>query len=173
MNGKLYVMIGAPGSGKSTWIANHSNPKTDKVISRDALRFELLDEGEDYFTHEVEVFREFVYLINEAIEQGYNVFADATHISVPSRSKLLSRIDSNPSEINAIFIKKPLEVCLAQNENRKDTQAYVPRSVVGRMHASITRPTFEEGFNRIYVVEDNKPIVEYLEEHIYDEHMAY
>ena len=45
----LYLTCGCPGSGKSTWVQKHMNPETDKWVSRDAIRFSLLGEKDDYF----------------------------------------------------------------------------------------------------------------------------
>jgi len=50
----VYIMCGCPGSGKTTWLKDHVKPGS-AIISRDAIRFSLLKEGEDYFSHEEEV----------------------------------------------------------------------------------------------------------------------
>ena len=55
----LYISCGVPGSGKSTFLKNHTKPN-EAIISRDEIRFNLLKDGEDYFSHENEVFDKFV-----------------------------------------------------------------------------------------------------------------
>ena len=148
---KLYLMMGIPGSGKSTWIKDHLLP-CQAHVSRDKIRFALVDEGEEYFSRETEVFNSFVEQINTFLSNGCDVYADATHISRTSRNKLLSRINSHPEEVNLIWINGGLTTALLQNENRKDTRSYVPKSVIRRMHNQIEAPDFEEGFNIIYEV---------------------
>jgi predicted kinase len=148
---KLYLMMGTPGSGKSTWIKDHLLP-CQAHVSRDKIRFALVDEGEEYFSRETEVFNSFVEQINTFLSNGCDVYADATHISRASRNKLLSRINSHPEEVNLIWINGGLTTALLQNENRKDTRSYVPKSVIRRMHSQIEAPDFEEGFNIIYEV---------------------
>jgi predicted kinase len=148
---KLYLMMGIPGSGKSTWIKDHLLP-CQTHVSRDKIRFALVDEGEEYFSRETEVFNSFVEQINTFLSNGCDVYADATHISRASRNKLLSRINSHPEEVNLIWINGGLTTALLQNENRKDTRSYVPKSVIRRMHNQIEAPDFEEGFNIIYEV---------------------
>ena len=53
---ELILMMGIPGSGKSTWVKNHM--KSDDIyISRDEIRFSLLQPGDEYFSKEKEVWR--------------------------------------------------------------------------------------------------------------------
>ena len=78
---KLYVACGIPGSGKSTYLANYvkshyTNKLSNmyKIVSRDAIRFSLLKEGDDYFSCEREVFNTFIKeifntLLNETEKQ--------------------------------------------------------------------------------------------------------
>lgn len=158
MKSTLYIMMGAPGSGKTTFISNHTSEDTVHV-SRDDIRFSMVAEGEEYFSKEKQVFKEYVKKINTALEKGYNVFADATHLNKASRNKLITAINSELEiEINLVWIKTPLHTCIEHNENRKGTRSFVPRSVIRRMFAQTEKPEFEEGFNAIYIVEDNKPI---------------
>ena len=62
---KLFLMMGAPGSGKSYWAQHHIQP-TDKYISRDEIRFSMLQENDDYFDKEGEVFNKFIQTINNS-----------------------------------------------------------------------------------------------------------
>ena len=57
---KLIIMSGAPGCGKSTYARKYCEEHKDTVIvSRDAIRFSLLKDGEHYFSKEIEVLRLF------------------------------------------------------------------------------------------------------------------
>ena len=156
-NCKMYVMCGAPGSGKSTYLKERfSQPPL--VISRDEIRFKLVKEDEEYFSHEKEVFNEFIYQIQMALKFNTEVFVDATHINELSRAKLLRSLGTalKNVEVNAIFIKTSLETALKQNENRIGTRGYVPPSAIKRMYSQSTLPTKEEGFEHIYIVENGK-----------------
>ena len=153
------------GSGKSTWIQNnlHTFEGYTSVVSRDQIRFLLVPEGEDYFSRETEVYARFIDDIQFGLENADNVIVDATHLNDGSRGKLLRRIGSalKDVEVIAIVIKVPLEVSLEQNEKRKGSRSYVPRSVVRRMLHQFTMPTFEEGFDKIYVYNPYKDGAKY------------
>lgn len=154
----LHILMGTPGSGKSTWIQNHLDEHT-VWISRDDVRFSMVAEDEEYFSKEKQVFKEFIRRIDNALENGYDVFADATHLNKASRNKLLRAVNHKLAlNVDVIWIKTPLSECIYRNDNRKGTRSFVPRSVIRRMFYQIEKPEFEEGFDTIYIVEDNQPI---------------
>lgn len=156
--GVLNIMMGAPGSGKSTFVKNHYSTNT-VAVSRDAVRFSMVAEKEEYFSKEKDVFREFIRQIDDALEKDLEVFADATHLNRASRLKLMNAVNfSNVTQVNVVYIKTSLEDCLRQNENRIGTRSYVPDSAIRRMYYSIEKPELEEGFDNIYIVEKDKPI---------------
>lgn len=128
----LFIMMGAPGAGKSTFIKNSMIECI--VVSRDKIRFSMVKEDESYFSKEKEVYKEFVRLINEHLSKNCDVVADATHLNAASRNKLINRITAPNVNIHIVWIKTTLETCLKQNELRKGTRAYVPPSVITRMH---------------------------------------
>ena len=155
---KLYIVMGTPGSGKSTWIQNHLDEHS-VWVSRDDVRFSMVAEDEEYFSKEKQVFKEYTRRINNALENGYDVFADATHLNKASRNKLLTAINPELNiEVDVVWIKTPLETCIGQNQNREGTRSFVPVSAIRRMFYQIEMPEFEEGIKKIFIVEPNKPI---------------
>ena len=135
----LVILSGPPGAGKSTWVREHLGDN-DVRVSRDDIRFNLIGNDEDYFSHEVEVFDKFVNEIENNLNAGLRVFADATHINWPSRRKLLERIhDKESIDIDVLVFKTDVRTCLEHNEQRSG-RAYVPRSVVRRMCAQVDDP---------------------------------
>lgn len=137
--GTLFISAGLPGSGKTTFL-NKNKVGNQVVVSRDDIRYSLLKEGEEYFSHEEEVFEKFVQKIVENIKAGRDVYADATHLTRASQIKLLAPIllDSAPPQISYIHFNVPLDVCLERNEKRKGTKTYVPREVIRKMNSNAT-----------------------------------
>ncbi len=135
----LVILSGIPGSGKSTWLREHLS-EGDAYVSRDEVRFSIIGDDEDYFSHETEVFDKFVAEIEEKLNCGKRVFADATHINWASRRKLLERIhDKENIDIDVYVFKTPLETCLVRNAQRSG-RAVVPENVVRRMYSQMTHP---------------------------------
>lgn len=144
MKNKLIIMSGCPGSGKSTF-AKEYFPNA-KYVSRDAIRFGIVREDEEYFSKEDEVFRRFIEEINEGMRESVDVVADATHLNEKSRAKLLYNLKLNKDKykVTVVYLKTSLATCIERNENRKGTRAYVPKDIIKRMYFSCKAPNLEE-----------------------------
>ena len=143
---EVKVMVGIPGSGKSTW-ANKEAQYLEAdgfhtaIISRDEVRKSFIGDGE-YFSREDEVFEEFIRQINECLEVGIDyVFIDATHISQGSRAKLLSRLRPD-GRTRLVFeiCNCGIDTCIARN-NLRTGFAKVPESAIRKMSRGYRSPT--------------------------------
>lgn len=140
------------GCGKSTYIKN--NIKEDEVIvSRDTIRFSMLNDNDEYFSKEKEVYIEFIKQINDAVAANKNVYIDQTSLSTKARAKLFNNLKEKPSEIIALYFTTPIEIALARNSQRTG-RALVPDNVIIDMYNSIEYPTIEEGFTEILEVKN-------------------
>jgi len=149
MNGRLILMCGLPGSGKS-YFCKHNIKGDFLYVSRDEIRFALLGENDEYFSKEKLVFRIFVEKIAAGLSAGKDVYADATHLSPASRAKLLNCID-DVKEVNVIYFDIPMWLILRQNRQRSG-RAYVPEEQIEKMSASYQPPQKSEGFAHIWKV---------------------
>lgn len=154
----LYLLCGPAGAGKSTWVKNQNSSTLGKTIhiSRDAIRFNMLKDDEDYFAHENEVFDEFIDVINNQILYADvdTIFVDATHLNQKSRNKTLDRLFLDNVNLYAVNVNPTLGVCLAQNEKREG-RAYVPPTVIARMWDTYTPPAKNEKYHYKRIINVN------------------
>lgn len=159
----LWLTVGTPGCGKSTFLKNQIKRNAGVRISRDDIRFNLVNENEDYFSHETEVFNIFIQKIKDALKTYTNVYVDATHLNWASRRKLLSHLgllQTNPEDrdigINVFYFNVPLDVCLERNKKREG-RCVVPDTAVKRMHNSKTYPlTDPYVYDTIVEIDENQ-----------------
>ena len=144
----LYIMVGAPASGKSYFAKNKlMNGPGWAYVSRDEIRFSIIGEDEDYFAHEKEVFLEFARKICTMLnnESVYNVIADATHLNWGSRRKLLTAVEYymgfgwKDIQIIPVVAWTGLKTIKKRNAERTG-RACVPEDVLTRMWRNFTDP---------------------------------
>lgn len=142
---KIYMLVGVSGSGKSTWAKTQVEEKGGTIISRDDIRFSLLERDSGYFDKEKEVYKIFIYKINQAIKENKSdIYIDATHLTENSRKKLINKLQlENKEEIIPVKFFLPLEECLRRNLKRRGL-ARVPDNVIGQMYKNITDPAFDK-----------------------------
>ena len=102
---ELVLMMGVPGSGKSTYARNIIKTG-DIYISRDEIRYSMLAEDDDYFAKENEVVRTFIQAIDDALintQYEGKVYADATHLSPKSRGQVLNLLKNKDKMIYFYF----------------------------------------------------------------------
>lgn len=142
MRKKLYIMVGAPGCGKTTYVRTHATPGQSAHISRDAIRFAKLEEGESYFGREKEVYKTFIQQIVMAFDDCPwvdEVWADATHLTENSRKKLLSNLITVDIDVIPVVIMPELDICLGQNMLRTGRER-VPDAIVEKMYNTYEDP---------------------------------
>ena len=155
---KLYMMMGAPGCGKTT-LAKQMFPNNVKYISRDEIRYKILQDGEDYFSHEKEVYKEFIKEIAAALNEGEGlVIADQTSLTVSARTKLLNALKdcrSYPDKVIVIYVNRPLKQILEFN-NKRTGRERVPEDAVKRMYNSIELPRGFQGIDELHIYDTEK-----------------
>lgn len=144
---KLYVTIGIPGAGKSTWLENNKDSLDYVIHSSDNIRAELGDVN-DQSKNEL-VFTTLHKRIKEDLLNGKNVAYDATNLKRKNRLHFLRQIEHIPCEKICVLFATPIECCKANNANR---ERKVPEEVIERMIRNFEIPAYAEGWNDIKIV---------------------
>lgn len=161
MNQNYFIMlIGLPGSGKSTWAESFIRDRPDGWFkgdfpefayhSSDAIREELFGDEEDQ-THNVEVFEEMRKRVKRDLSDGKSIIYDATNLSKRRRIAFLREIKSFNVVKQAILFITPYKQCLAQNAKRNRV---VPDHAMRKMYMSFEPPHFSEGWDSIELIEN-------------------
>jgi predicted kinase len=148
----VYVLVGVPGSGKSTWIKNQDWTQNCAIVSTDAfVEQEAQRQGKtynevfnDYMPTAVELMADQVVAAREA---GQDIIWDQTSTTVASRRKKFNMLP-NYHAVAVVFYTPShteLERRLASRPGKN-----IPWNVMQGMISSLKLPTEEEGFDEIW-----------------------
>src|SRR5687768_7432312 len=145
----VYVLVGLPGSGKSTWrstITNHYCASSDDFIEAMAK-----DQGKTYD----QVFKEQIKggekhctaIIGMAVRDRKPLVVDRTNLTIESRRRILARIPFDWERIAVVFrplCEKDWMERLASRPGKT-----IPESVLNDMKRRFETPSLDEGFSSI------------------------
>jgi predicted kinase len=151
---KLYVLVGVPASGKSTWIQNQNwigdcvVVSTDEFVEQYAASVgktysEVFDE---YMPTAVELMTE---KVKRAREAGLDIVWDQTSCSIVTRARKIRMLPSY-FKIAVVFKTPPTSELQKRLASRAGKN--VPWEIVSDMAAKleVEPPTVEEGFDEIW-----------------------
>jgi predicted kinase len=148
----VYMMIGVPGSGKSTWIANQNWTQDCVIVSTDNLiEAEAARQGKTYN----DVFKSYIDTatgimreqVVDAVIQGRDIIWDQTNTVAKSRKGKLTLVKGyrKIAVVFAVPERAELEQRLALRPGKT-----IPGHVLDSMIEGFAVPSEEEGFDEVW-----------------------
>ncbi|GLY64605.1 polynucleotide kinase-phosphatase [Amycolatopsis taiwanensis] len=147
----LVVLVGASGSGKSTFARRHFKPT--EVISSDFCRGIVSDDENDQSATQ-DAFDVLHYIAGKRLAAGRRTVVDATNVQQDSRRQLIELARKYDVLPIAIVLDTPEDVCAERNAARAD-RADLPRRVIQRHIRELRRSLRHlerEGFRKVHVL---------------------
>ncbi|MET7345020.1 polynucleotide kinase-phosphatase [Streptomyces sp. NPDC005547] len=147
----LVVLIGASGSGKSTFARRQFKPT--EVISSDFCRGLVADDENDQSASK-DAFDVLHHIAGKRLAAGRLTVVDATNVQAEARRQLVRLAREHDVLPIAIVLDLPEEVCLARNAARPDG-ADMPRHVIQRHRRELRRSLRgleREGFRKVHIL---------------------
>ncbi|MFF6809293.1 polynucleotide kinase-phosphatase [Streptomyces sp. NPDC012403] len=147
----LVVLVGASGSGKSTFARRHFKPT--EVISSDFCRGLVADDENDQSASR-DAFDVLHYIAGKRLAAGRRTVVDATNVQQDARRQLIELARKYDVLPIAVVLDVPENVCAERNATRTD-RADMPRRVIQRHTRELRRSLRHlerEGFRKVHVL---------------------
>jgi len=144
----LVLLVGASGSGKSTFAARHFRPT--EIVSSDHARALVADDENDQAATPA-AFRIMHTIIRERLRARRLVVVDATNVKSQSRRPLIALARKRDIPAIAIVFDMPEALCLKRNQGRAARS--LTADVIHRQRVEMERSMSglqSEGFQRVY-----------------------
>ena len=156
---EIFVLIGLPGSGKSTWVMKFlaSTDKPFIIASTDAVLERIAKENnasynETFNTHYKNAEREMKEAVANAFKNGISLIWDQTNLNDNKRRKILSQVPKNYRKIAVVFKLNDDELYKRLNKRAEETGKIISPNIIEQMKKTEVPVSKSEGFNQIIEV---------------------
>ena len=151
MDLSVYLFIGIPASGKSSWAQKllRESPKKFSYLSSDEIRESVFGDVTD-MSHNSTVFQIMKDRMVTALENERSVILDATFVKASERATFIQLAKELEAQVIAYYIKIDLGEALQRNDNRKRK---VPPEIISQRLRAVEEPEPAEGFDRIVTID--------------------
>ena len=151
---KLYMLVGVPAAGKSTWLEKNNGNKV-MVASSDAYLDRIAAiQGKTYndvFTDNIKAANNHALSVaKQAFELNLDLIWDQTNLNRKSRAPKLAMVPDHYEKI-AVYFPTPDK---AEHERRLASRPgkSIPHNILMGMIRGLEKPTADEGFDEIIQV---------------------
>jgi len=152
----VVALVGASGSGKSTFALKHFRPT--EVLSSDFFRGMVCDDENDQSATGA-AFESLYYVANKRLDAGRLVVIDATNVQKTARDKIIGLAKEQDCLAVAIVLDLDPELCLERNKLRANRRLG-PRVIAS--HARDLRQSMgrlqREGFRHVFVLKSPEEV---------------
>jgi len=146
----LCLLIGLPGSGKSTYIKQTATNNAI-ILSTDGIREELFG---PVFNEKIkqEVFKELIVRTQNSIENNHEVIVDTTFLNDEFlRKTFIEQIKQHPThvKITAIVFDTEISVCLIRDKSRTANRI-VGQEIIKELEKGLSFPEKDNDFNDVF-----------------------
>ncbi|MCX7570935.1 AAA family ATPase [Tumebacillus sp. DT12] len=148
---KFVMLVGLPGSGKSTIAPLVAVKEKALLLSSDKMRQELF--GDE--THQDDnglLFDQLYARARQTLKEGRSVVIDSTNISQKRRMGVIKQFERYVREV--YYLATPYEVCRQRNQAR---DRVVPEAALLKMYKSLQIPALYEGWDEIHLMHHETP----------------
>ena len=152
MNNTIYIAVGLPGSGKSTYAKNFIKDKDIEYLSSDELRAVYGKDETDQSVTSI-VFGHIKRKVDEFLKDGKNVLVDATSVNRKERADYINTAKKYGAKVVALVFKMDRAGLIARNQKRgSEGGREVPTFVIDKMLAKFEEPSTNEGIDEVIYV---------------------
>lgn len=148
---KLYMLIGVPGSGKSTWLKYMGLDRETVLSTDDKIEAAAAAQGKTYndvFKAEIAAAEKQMYKdAAEAFAADRTVIWDQTNITAKTRKKKLAIVPEH-YDVVAVYFATPDDTELNRRLANRPGKT-IPANIVMGMKSQLEEPTHDEGFVEI------------------------
>ena len=142
----VYVLVGLPGSGKTTWAKNVQANLKAAIVSRDMVRFSIYGlEFDRHYEDKVNQIFWSIYLTLLDLKEEI-IIIDCTNLRKQTRLSLINAAHQRGFKVIAVVFDIDSEICWQRKHSTGSAMKYEEFQIMAKAYEPVSQ---EEGFEEI------------------------